>query len=325
MKNIRIPTISSVEFNKRLKTHEYEDIEAINKIEKLLSKKRGYVFRMPSARTPVILFVSGGVESIITWGLLLEKFKLNVYPIFLVYGNGLNANRREKKAVNYFSNYFQKKYPKLFHPVHTYRTLYPPRDVELLSKYPTKYLHPKRLLEQYNLLTKSNRLKLSTNVSSFIMSLYGVLYASYLFDCNDVKINTIFNGISPGDGIFVKSQTFTALRSILLATCLTTNDFEWQISSVAFEKELGYWLEKPDLLKLAVKLDIPLKRTWSCYRQGIYQCGNRCTTCGFRRLAFQRAGIKDNTHYESDDFWFKKIRHIKKIGRLILDKVGAFI
>jgi len=49
---------------------------------------------------------------------------------------------------------------------------------------------------------------------------------------------------------------------------------------------------KKDIVKLAVKLNVPLRLTWSCYRGGKKPCG-RCDSCVLRAKGFKEAGIND--------------------------------
>ena len=49
---------------------------------------------------------------------------------------------------------------------------------------------------------------------------------------------------------------------------------------------------KKEIVKLAVKLGVPLKLTWSCYSGGNKPCG-KCDACVLRAKGFTLAGIKD--------------------------------
>jgi 7-cyano-7-deazaguanine synthase len=49
---------------------------------------------------------------------------------------------------------------------------------------------------------------------------------------------------------------------------------------------------KTEVLKLALKLKVPLELTWSCYEDGLVPCG-RCRGCRTRLRAFEAVGILD--------------------------------
>lgn len=49
---------------------------------------------------------------------------------------------------------------------------------------------------------------------------------------------------------------------------------------------------KEKIVKLAVKLNVPLHLTWSCYKGGKIPCG-KCDACKLRILGFKKAGIVD--------------------------------
>jgi 7-cyano-7-deazaguanine synthase len=51
-------------------------------------------------------------------------------------------------------------------------------------------------------------------------------------------------------------------------------------------------LTKTDVLKLAIKLKVPLQLTWSCYENAKTPCG-KCRGCRMRSAAFVAAGLTD--------------------------------
>jgi 7-cyano-7-deazaguanine synthase len=49
---------------------------------------------------------------------------------------------------------------------------------------------------------------------------------------------------------------------------------------------------KPEVIRMAVSLGVPLGLTWSCHRGGAKHCWH-CDGCGGRSRSFERAGVLD--------------------------------
>ncbi len=56
-------------------------------------------------------------------------------------------------------------------------------------------------------------------------------------------------------------------------------------------------LKKSEIVKEALKLDVPLELTWSCYKNEDKACGV-CDSCRLRLNGFKQAGITDPIIYE---------------------------
>ncbi len=314
---VPIPVISKVEFEKRLRKRPPENMQAIKSVEDFLKRKRGYVFRMPPPGAPVIHLVSGGIESTVLWGLMLERYKLHVYPLFL--HRGMDRWKKEKEAVVFFASYFCDRYPEFFHEPFVISTNVVPPEIEIAGRNSRDYYHPARILESY---TPGSGLStiFSQGGLPAAYPFYGLSYASHLWDHENIKVHHFFNGVAPGDGDFVASQTFSTLRAIMFSMSLASGNMNLQFGSLAFEKEIGHWLEKKDLIVIGARMGLPLEQTWSCYRSGRYQCGDRCLTCHYRRLAFRDAGVADRTKYFCDTFFENRRRQAvslwKRLTRL---------
>jgi len=55
-------------------------------------------------------------------------------------------------------------------------------------------------------------------------------------------------------------------------------------------------LHKADIVRLAIKENVPLELTWSCYEREDKACG-LCDSCLLRLKAFEKAGFKDKIPY----------------------------
>lgn len=51
-------------------------------------------------------------------------------------------------------------------------------------------------------------------------------------------------------------------------------------------------LSKAEIVRLGMKLDAPMRLTWSCYRGGTVPCGT-CDSCALRAKGFAEAGVPD--------------------------------
>jgi len=56
-------------------------------------------------------------------------------------------------------------------------------------------------------------------------------------------------------------------------------------------------LKKEDIVKTAIKYNVPLELTWSCYQNEDEACGV-CDSCRLRLKGFEKAGIRDKIPYK---------------------------
>lgn len=56
-------------------------------------------------------------------------------------------------------------------------------------------------------------------------------------------------------------------------------------------------LSKSEIIKKGMKLNVPFKKTWSCYKGGKKACG-KCDSCKLRLKGFRKAGFEDPIEYE---------------------------
>ncbi len=55
-------------------------------------------------------------------------------------------------------------------------------------------------------------------------------------------------------------------------------------------------LQKHEIVKKGMELNVPFELTWSCYQREDMACGI-CDSCGFRLRGFQKAGVRDPIEY----------------------------
>jgi len=285
--------ISQRQFLSNLKTRKLENIPIIKVIEDSLKTQRGFIFRMPKKGSPVILLLSGGLDSVTCWGILMKEYGLSVYP--LSFDRGEKRAFKEKASIDYFSKYYKERYPTLFHD--PLRLSLGVDQIKVGIENCLNDIHPEVILNKFN--GDSKLLDINISFGSFLLlPIYAKLYADYLYHTQNLLIRNIFCSVTLGDGLIVPHQTFTSLRAIMFYLCTATGDYSWQFSSVVFEKESGLYYDKFNLVQWANSQKIPLEKTWSCYHSKKYQCGGSdCQTCIARRDAFYRAGVEDKTRY----------------------------
>lgn len=272
-----IPTFSSEDLRNIFKKRRLEDLEGMKFAEDALIKKRGYVFKMPAKKESVVVLYSGGLDSVTTCSILMDKFKLRVYPVF--FKTGFERNKYEYEAAVAIGKVFSKKYGDLFQPIKVidFAPLYPP----------VRQTKPVWNLS-YDQLSNS------------IRCIYAMKYAYQLQEFNNVKIRTIFTCHISSDGEEITDQTLASLRKTMLYLCLGTGDYSWQLSALGLEKELGYFYGKDFEIAWCAAHGIPLELTRSsCYRNSPIHCG-QCPYCLLRKESFKKAGVIDKTRYADE-------------------------
>ncbi|MCL4199882.1 7-cyano-7-deazaguanine synthase [Patescibacteria group bacterium] len=279
---------------KIMKNRTFEDLSVITSIETIFNNKRGSVFQMPKPGTDVILLVSGGLDSVLTWGLLLEKYRLKVHPLFLNKGEGRAS--QEERSFNFFSRYYSRRYPSLSKAPVKQTVYLPQKEILTALKTPFDNLsgYDKKITKGFSPITTTNIFLGSPG----IVPMFALLHARYLELRTKTKIRTIFSSVMMGDGTVCPSQTITSIRAINLAMCTFTGDYSWQFTSPSIEPALRYFYEKRDMIRWGSMHQIPMEKTWSCYRGLSKQCG-ACLACISRKYEFKKANVQDNTKYST--------------------------
>jgi 7-cyano-7-deazaguanine synthase in queuosine biosynthesis len=261
-------------------------------LEAILRSERGFVFKLPKPGEPVIAFMSGGLDTTVVIGLLLE-LGLSVYP--LVVDRGLRHSQKTAQSIKNLTQYFSLHYPDLFHQPHAISAQFPPKAwIEKLSQH------------ENDLLRSPSRRGIALQPAAYAH--LAVWYAEYLEHTQQIKPRTIVGGWLPSNSLWYRYESFESLRSVMAHICIMQHDFSWQFTSLPMEKELGFYFDKEGLVKLGATLGIPLAETWTCFDGKTYQCGV-CPPCWTRKHAFKKARVVDPTIYRFEDWkdWRQKL------------------
>jgi len=311
-----IKKITVSEFNKLLITHPNENVELINLISSFLKEKRGYVINLKRA-DDVILLCSGGMDSIVTFLMLLQNYNFRIHPVFIK--TLQKRNKYELKAFLWYYNYFKKSHGNRIAEYFT--VTYPSSVPEIATKFKknlSQTLHPQVLRNRFSEKDRVIHIKRSFLYPAFL-TFPGALSATFFDLSRNTKIRTIICSILPSDGEYNASQSLTSLRSTMLSLCSYTNDYSWQILSMCIENELGLWLDKQDLVRISKKNNLPLENTYSCLKGTPLNCGY-CLACSVRKKAFILSGVRDKTEYFED----KTINKVKKSILHLTNKLNIF-
>lgn len=296
-------------FYKKLRQN-HEDIRVIKNMERLIRSCRTHVFLIPKPGASVVLLLSGGLDSIIAWDMLFRIYRLHVYPIMIP----TSARDPQIKSVHYYTSYYKKKFPTLFHK--PYITTPSTINQEPFMKIKPHNMPAATLLNLYN--PDYNRISLGISGTNIFTAVTASAYSLFLSRTEAVAPSTILYAATADDGISVSSQTFSFLRMMMFMLMRLTNDNTLQFGSIFYESTLQAAYKKSEVLALGLKEGLPLHKTYSCDRRRFLHCGT-CVSCVSRQYCYRKNGMPDPTIYENDLRPAKLLRRLAhKIKRLIL-------
>lgn len=257
-------------------------------IENILIQKRGYAFKMPKPGSKVISLMSGGLDTTVVTALLLDKYKLEVYPIHYRRPYPAADAKSVMRSVGYFSRYFKKRYPRQFHEPKIIDLEFPSQELFLINtKFGWNFVDEK--LQQ--------RQGVPFQPSVFVYDAINYIYT--LKENEKNKIRTIFLGSLSSNVDIFAYESLASHRALNLEICTMLNDFSWQCTSYPIEITLGNYLGKSELINEAQYLNLPLEYTRTCQLDLYYHCG-QCILCNVRKDGFREAGMVDKTIYENE-------------------------
>ncbi len=266
------PDIEQMLRQERKPLGKHEDPEVLDAVERLIAKKRGYVFRMPQAGEGVVLAWSGGPDSTTVAAYLMEVHGLKVFPYYVK--SAAPYTLFEELSQTYFQKFFIKRYGGLF---------YFPVAFHLNDP----LIRRKQLASFYPMVVEYSRM-------------LGLWYADFLTRRLDQPIKTVLYANTAEDANDAPADSLTSFRVLQLSILAgkTGDDLSWQITALPLERSIGLYIEKPTLIKVAARLGLPLEHTRSCIRKTTLHCGE-CAGCMRRKTAFKESGLMDPSRYLS--------------------------
>lgn len=270
----------------------FEDLKTLRALETLLLRRRGYVFRMPKPNTPVVFLMSGGLDSVAVVFYLLKVRHLTVYPLYIRWGQ--RSLSQEERALDYFSRLFSRRFPGQFRPVKKIDVSIPTEDFLVDGK----AVSPVPLRNS-------------------LFAAQALQYALYLEKTERVKIRTLFVNSMSKDGERCPDARLCAIRAVNVWLCTNMDDYTWQYTSIAIEHTSGMYHDKDYFINFAWRHGLSLKKTWSCFSGGLFQCG-ACDACNHRRGAYEKSHVNDPTVYRSD-MWVVQhaFRFVNRLKHLV--------
>jgi 7-cyano-7-deazaguanine synthase in queuosine biosynthesis len=244
----------------------YQNRELKNCIANLLIQKRGYVYEIPKGEN-VILTLTGGVDSSVAAQLIIEKWDVTIYPLYLA--RGASAENFEIDAARRVVAYLQDKYPDKIKDLKVLEASIPPKELK-------GDLSRERILERGHPLRNT------------IIQSYAIQYGAFLND-QGVQLRTVLVGSVASDH-FPGSRDIDLIVNTLHA-CMNLEEWKWQIMSPFFQEgllELKPKITKIDLIDWGLKNNFPFNLTRTCISATKEPCGI-CDSCIERKETFSKA------------------------------------
>jgi len=211
-----------------------------------------------------VLTWSGGLDTTALIPFVIEEFEMSVYPIFV---NRHQENyEREKQAISYYTQEFQRRYARKFNSVIEVEIPIPPNEF--------RRLFPDSPIE------KTHALRNSDIVNQAIR--YGLL--------KDILL--VLVGSNAGDTFADNSASYWAKKTEEVREGTGIPNFR----ILPPFQELRW--NKKDVVLWCKSHSVEIQHSWSCWYAAKRHCG-KCTPCVRRKEAFKAAMVEDHTEYES--------------------------
>jgi len=236
--------------------------ENIDSIKSLLLQNRGYISEIPRDEY-VILLLSGGMDSSMLIDIIIREWNCKV--ILLYFKRNSKNQQWEEKAVDFFIDFYKKRYPK-----------------NLVDAIKMNIEIPSRVNKEYLDRTRQKILGLPLRNSTMWDNAFA--QAVYLSGKYETTIRTVIVGSVKEDETSPESGIL-AIFSQMLHTCISMCIWYYQLLAPFIYGTLGKIYDKSDLLQYAKKYQIPMEKTRSCFSANETPC-NECLACENRNNAY---------------------------------------
>jgi hypothetical protein len=273
----KILRCQSIIDNQRTPLNAFEDTNLLAFCDAYLKNRRGAPFSIPRPGDAIVVSFSGGIDSTITLGYLLE-LGFEVFPYYVL---GADGERRELESIKFLSRWFREKYK----PNFRWPVFFEPND---------PILRLPRLRYRYILHMP-------------VMMILGLQYASLLSDRLLRNITTVVHSFTADDAKIAGSPATLTMQRLLtvladfgpdpLREKMHLQPLSWQQTAFPMEREWGCYLEKAALIRIGTELGLPLEHTRSCSQPAKTHCGT-CYPCKRRKEAWAKTPSKDPARYQ---------------------------
>ncbi len=237
--------------------------DRIDVIKKLLIDTRGYVFEKPENEHVIVLF-SGGMDSTTLIDLVVKFWKCKV--ILLYFRRDSRNQEYEEKAVDFFHEFYRKRYPE-----------------SILELIKLNIQIPSRVNKEF--MDKTRRKIMGLPMRNATMWANAFTQAVYLGGKYKTTIRTVLCGTVGEDRDSPESGYLSVLSGCLHA-CICLGSWNLQLNSPLMDNSLKVGgMYKRDLVEYCKQYNIPLELSRSCFEDTKEPCGE-CLACKNRIAAF---------------------------------------
>jgi 7-cyano-7-deazaguanine synthase len=210
-----------------------------------------------------IVLCSGGIDSVTTANYVKKKLKQN--PIILFFNYQQPALKQERKSSKLCAKSLKSKFIELTLPCMGYSN---------------------------NNFSRVSSLKNTKNISNkFYIPARNLIFLSHAISLAEkLKIKNIYTGFKHEGREFYPDTTKEFLDSLNKVANIST-----KVKPKATAPFIN--MDKEDIINLAIKLNINLKNTFSCYLPIKNKHCGKCLACKLRKAGFYWANQKDTTQY----------------------------